>query len=72
MIEQAPPHSVEMVEPHGPANHARDPRIAVMEEFARAKAKGSHEAWALFIARHPSDPMVSLAREEQRKLDLKR
>lgn len=47
---------------------ARDPNIAVQEEFDLARKSGTEEAWDLFIRRHPKHPLAAVAREELRKL----
>jgi hypothetical protein len=44
----------------------RDPDIAVAEEFALARSRGTVEAWQLFIARHGDH---QLAAKAQRELD---
>lgn len=52
----------------GAAAPARDPDIAVQEEFDTARASGTVEAWELFIARHPEHPLATTARKELRRL----
>jgi hypothetical protein len=47
---------------------ARDPAAAVAEEFQEARRKGTKEAFELFIARHPDDPLAEQARAEQKRL----
>jgi hypothetical protein len=44
---------------------ARDPEIAVCEEFAAARAKRTRAAYDLFIARHPEHRLAKAAREER-------
>jgi hypothetical protein len=41
---------------------ARDPKIAVEEEFELARKRGTAEALELFILRHPDDPLAEQAR----------
>lgn len=41
---------------------ARDPAIAVAEEFAGAEAQGSNAALILFVIRHPEAPEAATAR----------
>jgi hypothetical protein len=43
---------------------ARDPSIAVAEEYELARRKGTAEALELFIARHGDDPIAEKARTE--------
>jgi hypothetical protein len=40
---------------------ARDPKIAVAEEFELARKRGTTEALDLFILRHPDDPLAEQA-----------
>src|SRR5688572_9486971 len=40
----------------------RDPDIAVREEFELARARGTAEAWQLFIARHANHRLAAEAR----------
>lgn len=47
---------------------ARDPAIAVEEEYRAARAQGTAEALALFIARHGDSPQADAARAELRRL----
>lgn len=47
---------------------ARDPAIAVTEEYELARRKGTAEALELFIARHRDDPLAEKARAELRRL----
>jgi len=51
-----------------PAQSARDPAIAVAEEYELARQKGTAEAFELFIARHPDDPLAEKARAELQRL----
>jgi len=48
--------------PSATANTARDPDIAVREEFEHLKSRNSIEALDLFIRRHPDHPLASEAR----------
>ena len=48
-----------------PVPPARDPQIAVQEEFDAAKAKGTIAAWDLFLARH-NDNLLALPAERER------
>ncbi|MBR0846701.1 hypothetical protein JQ543_03010 [Bradyrhizobium diazoefficiens] len=47
---------------------ARDPAVAVAEEYQEARRKGTREAFELFIARHPDDPRAEQARAELKRL----
>lgn len=47
---------------------ARDPKIAVEEEYQIALRQGTARALELFIARHPDDPHAEKARAELRRL----
>jgi hypothetical protein len=47
---------------------ARDPSIAVAEEYELARQKGTPEAFELFIARHGDDPLAEKARAELKRL----
>ncbi|WP_311972295.1 hypothetical protein [Bradyrhizobium campsiandrae] len=47
---------------------ARDPAVAVAEEFELARQKGTAEAFELFIARHGDDPLAEKARAELKRL----
>ncbi len=47
---------------------ARDPAVAVAEEYEAAHQKGTREALELFIARHGDDPLAEKARAELRRL----
>jgi hypothetical protein len=47
---------------------ARDPSIAVAEEYEIARRKGTAEALELFIARHGDDPLAEKARADLRRL----
>ncbi|RTM14937.1 MAG: hypothetical protein EKK33_03860 [Bradyrhizobiaceae bacterium] len=47
---------------------ARDPAIAVAEEYEAAQRKGTREALELFIARHGDDPLAEQARAELKRL----
>lgn len=42
-------------------NTAREGTIAIREEFDAARARGTAEAWQLFIARHPDHPLAAAA-----------
>ena len=50
----------------------RDPDIAVREEFDRARAQNTGQAWELFIARHGDHRLAAEARKELEKLRQKR
>ena len=55
----------------GPASTtplARDPKIAVEEEYRIALQHGTAAALELFIARHPGDALAEKARAELRRL----
>ncbi len=47
---------------------ARDPAIAVAEEYEAARRKGTREALELFIARHGEDPLAEQARAALKRL----
>jgi hypothetical protein len=47
---------------------ARDPAVAVAEEYEAARRKGTREAFELFIARHGDDPLAEQARAELKRL----
>jgi hypothetical protein len=47
---------------------ARDPKIAVEEEYQMARRQGTAQALELFIARHPDDPLAETARADLRRL----
>jgi len=47
---------------------ARDPSIAVAEEYDAARRTGTREAFELFIARHGDDPLAEQARAELKRL----
>jgi hypothetical protein len=51
---------------------ARDPKIAVAEEFELARKPGTAEALELFIVRHPDDPLAEQARDLIKQLGNKR
>jgi len=54
---------------HAPAMPmARDPAVAVAEEYEAARRKGTQEAFELFIARHGDDPLAEQARAELKRL----
>jgi hypothetical protein len=46
---------------------ARDPKIAVEEEYRIALQRGTTQALELFIARHPDDPLAEKARADLRR-----
>lgn len=47
---------------------ARDPSVAVAEEYEAARRSGTLEAYELFIARHGDDPLAEQARAELKRL----
>jgi hypothetical protein len=47
---------------------ARDPKIAVEEEYQIARQRGTVQALELFIARHPDDPLAENARADLRRM----
>lgn len=47
---------------------ARDPAVAVAEEYEAARRKGTREAFELFIARHGDEPLAEQARAELKRL----
>lgn len=48
---------------------ARDPEIAVREEFALAERRGDAEAYRLFAARHPEHALAAEARRRAEALE---
>jgi hypothetical protein len=46
---------------------ARDPKIAVEEEYQMARRQGTAQALELFIARHADDPLAEKARADLRR-----
>lgn len=46
---------------------ARDPNIAVEEEYELAQQRGTAEALELFITRHPDSPLAAKARADLRR-----
>ena len=46
---------------------ARDPKLAVDEEYQLALRQGTIQALELFIARHPDDPLAEKARADVRQ-----
>ena len=47
---------------------ARDPKIAVEEEYQIARQRGTAQALELFIARHPDDPLAEKAGANLRRM----
>lgn len=47
---------------------ARNPSVAVAEEYDAARRKDTVEAYELFIARHGDDPLAAKARDDLRRL----
>ncbi|MBR0959956.1 hypothetical protein JQ566_21685 [Bradyrhizobium japonicum] len=47
---------------------ARDPAVAVAEEYEAARRQGTRQAFELFIARHGDDPLAEQARAELKRL----
>ena len=47
---------------------ARDPKLAVEEEYQLARRLNTVQSLELFIARHPDDPLAARARAESRLL----
>jgi hypothetical protein len=43
---------------------ARDPQLAVEEEYQLARQRGTVQALELFIARHPDNPRAATARAD--------
>jgi hypothetical protein len=43
---------------------ARDPKLAVEEEYQLARTQNTVQALKLFIARHPDDPLAEKARAD--------
>ena len=50
----------------------RDPNVAVREEFELARARGTAEAWQLFISRHGDHQLAAEARKQLEQLKNKR
>jgi hypothetical protein len=47
---------------------ARDPEVAVEEEYQAARQRGTAQALELFIARHPDSAHAGKARAELRRM----
>ena len=47
---------------------ARDPQLAVEEEYQMARRLNTVQSLELFIARHPDDPLAARARADLRSL----
>jgi hypothetical protein len=47
---------------------ARDPKLAVEEEYQLALQRGTVQALQLFITRHPDDPLAEKARNDLQRL----
>jgi hypothetical protein len=47
---------------------ARDPKLAVEEEYQLARRLNTVQSLELFIARHPDDPLAAKARADLRRL----
>jgi len=47
---------------------ARDPKLAVEEEYQIARQRGTVQALELFIARHPDDPLAQKALADIRRI----
>jgi hypothetical protein len=47
---------------------ARDPQLAVEEEYQMARRQNTLQALELFIARHPDNPLAAKARADLRSL----
>jgi len=47
---------------------ARDPKLAVEEEYQMARRLNTVQSLELFIARHPDDPLAARARADLRSL----
>ena len=47
---------------------ARDPKLAVEEEYQMARRLNTVQSLELFIARHPDDPLAAKARADLRSL----
>jgi len=47
---------------------ARDPKLAVEEEYQLARRQNTVQSLELFIARHPDDPLAAKARADLRRL----
>lgn len=54
--------------PSGVANTARDPEIAILEEYDLAVRKNSTEAYDLFISRHPDHRLALEAKTRKNVL----
>lgn len=48
---------------------ARDPDIAVQEEFQQAEETATVDAWRLFLARHPDHALAAAAKEKLAALE---
>jgi hypothetical protein len=54
--------------PQATTTPARDPKIAVEEEYQIARQRGTAQALELFIERHPDDPLAEKARADLRRM----
>lgn len=69
MTAAACPREAQMTESQLPP--ARDGDIAIREELDAARRSATVEAYDLFLARHPSHPLVGIARRERARLLLR-
>lgn len=57
-----------VVTPQSTVPMARDPQIAVQEEFDAARQRATIAAWDLFLARHGDNQLAASARVERSKI----
>lgn len=66
------PRKANAAEPAAPPERtmppARNPDVAVAEEYEIARRRGTAEALKLFISRHPDSALVDRARSDLRKM----
>jgi hypothetical protein len=68
MAKDAPANEPQKAERDRMTPPARDPEIAVAEEYQAARNSGTREAFELFIARHPDSALAEKARTDLRRL----
>jgi hypothetical protein len=62
------PNTAQISQPKMTSPPARDPQLAVQEEFDAAMVASTSPAWDLFIARHPDNPLTARAKLERSKI----
>jgi hypothetical protein len=68
MAKMVAAHEMQKAAGAGIVPTARDPSIAVAEEYQIARQQGTTQALELFIARHGDDPLAAKARADLKKL----